>query len=351
MTSKPKNSVSDSFSLALVRWQFTHGRHDLPWQNTHDPYRVWLSEIMLQQTQVATVRDYFGRFLARFPSVDALASASLDDVLALWSGLGYYSRARNMHRCAQDVMGIFAGVFPQTAEQLQTLPGIGRSTAAAIASLCFGERVAILDGNVKRVLTRYLAFDADLALVVNERHLWQEANRLLPLNDLATHMPRYTQGVMDLGATVCTAKKPSCDACPLRDQCQAYALGKPELFPVRSRKLKRSVQSVWMLWAKGSDGALWLAPRPTPGVWAGLYCFPLFDDRASLLATLPLGQASEVHELAAFKHVLTHKDLYLHPVQVKLPRSWSFDQGGSWFESDRWSQLGLPAPVRKLLTL
>ena len=349
MFSKHKSIGSDAFSLTLVRWQIDHGRHDLPWQNTRDPYRVWLSEIMLQQTQVATVRDYFGRFLVRFPDVGSLASASLDDVLALWSGLGYYSRARNMHRCAQEVMAQHAGSFPQTAEQLQTLPGIGRSTAAAIASLCFGERVAILDGNVKRVLTRYLGFEADLALAANERHLWEEASRVLPLTELATNMPRYTQGVMDLGATVCTSKKPACDACPLSDQCQAYAQGKPEQFPVRSRKLKRSAQSIWMLWAQGSDGALWLSRRPTPGVWAGLYCFPLFDDCASLLATLPAGQASERQELGAFKHVLTHKDLYLHPVQVVLPRSWSFDRDGAWFEADRWPQLGLPAPVRKLL--
>ncbi|MDD2925908.1 A/G-specific adenine glycosylase, partial [Rhodoferax sp.] len=200
----------DFFALTLVHWQLAHGRHDLPWQNTQDPYRVWLSEIMLQQTQVVTVQDYFSRFVERFPDISSLARASLDEVLALWSGLGYYSRARNMHRCAQQVMQMHDGVFPRSAAQLQTLSGIGPSTAAAIASLCFGERVAILDGNVKRVLTRYLGFDADLALSANERRLWQEATRLLPLRDLSTTMPSYTQAVMDLGATVCTARKPDC---------------------------------------------------------------------------------------------------------------------------------------------
>ena len=349
MGNPPNSPDSETFALALVRWQVEHGRHDLPWQNTHDPYRVWLSEIMLQQTQVATVQAYFGRFLARFPDVGSLACAALDDVLALWSGLGYYSRARNMHRCAQDVMHSHGGVFPATAVQLQTLPGIGRSTAAAIASLCFGERVAILDGNVKRVLSRYLGFSADLALAANERHLWQEANRLLPRHELAFHMPRYTQGIMDLGATICTAKKPACHLCPMRGQCQAHALSNPEQFPVKSRKLKRSAQSIWMLWAQDSDASLWLARRPTPGVWAGLYCFPLFDDRGSLLATLPTGLVPACQDMAVSKHVLTHKDLYLHPVRVTLGRGCLPDGDGAWFAANRWPQLGLPAPVRKLL--
>ena len=195
----------------LVQWQTQHGRHDLPWQNTRDPYRVWLSEIMLQQTQVATAMAYYTRFLARFPNVVTLAGAALDDVLGLWSGLGYYSRARNLHRCAQQVVAEHGAVFPRTAALLQTLPGIGRSSAAAVAALCFGERVAILDGNVKRVLTRVLGFEADLASAANERALWALAHDLLPLLDLQQTMPRYTQGVMDLGATLCTARQPRCE--------------------------------------------------------------------------------------------------------------------------------------------
>ena len=339
----------DFFAPALVRWQLAHGRHDLPWQNTCDPYRVWLSEIMLQQTQVVTVRDYFVRFMTRFPDVVTLANASQDDVLGLWSGLGYYSRARNLHRCAQDVVRLYNGAFPTTALQLQTLPGIGRSTAAAIASLCFGERVAILDGNVKRVLTRYLGFDADLALSVNAQCLWQEATRLLPPETLPTTMPRYTQAVMDLGATVCTARKPACADCPLKTQCSAHASGSPEKFPVKTRKLKRGTQSIWLLWAKTDTGAIWLSKRPAPGVWAGLYCFVLFDDRASLQAALPQGLQNQLHDAPVVKHVLTHKDLYLHPVKVVLHKDYLPSPEGAWFEEAQWPQLGLPAPVRKLL--
>lgn len=339
----------DFFAPAIVRWQIAYGRHDLPWQNTSDPYRVWLSEIMLQQTQVATVRDYFVRFVTRFADVAALAHASQDDVLGLWSGLGYYSRARNLHRCAQEVMRLHEGAFPKTALQLQTLPGIGRSTAAAIASLCFGERVAILDGNVKRVLTRYLGFDADLALSANEQRLWQEATRLLPTETLSITMPRYTQAVMDLGATVCVTRKPGCADCPLQTQCRAYTLGNPETFPVKKRKLKRTTQSIWLLWATTDVGAVWLSKRPSPGVWAGLYCLAWFDDRASLQAALPPCLQNQLHDAPVVKHVLTHKDLYLHPVRVVLPHDYLPSQAGAWFEEAQWSQLGLPAPVRKLL--
>ena len=337
------------FATQVVHWQEAHGRHDLPWQNTCDPYRVWLSEIMLQQTQVATVLDYFPRFLARFPDVRSLAAAALDDVLALWSGLGYYSRARNLHLCAQAIMKLHGGRFPQSAQLLQTLPGIGRSTAAAIASLCFAERVAILDGNVKRVLTRVLGFDRDLASTVNERRLWDEASRLLPRHDLAQTMPRYTQGLMDLGATLCTAKKPSCEICPLAPSCVARRSGQPEGYPVKTRKLKRSSQSIWLLWAQGEDDCVWLSQRPTPGVWAGLYCLPWFDQREALEATLPERYRTALHDTPSFTHVLTHKDLYLHPVQVQMPRSDMASSQGRWMSAQEWPRLGLPAPVKKLL--
>jgi A/G-specific adenine glycosylase len=342
--------ATDSFlAQAVVDWQARHGRHDLPWQNTRDPYRVWLSEIMLQQTQVLTVLDYFARFLTRFPDVQTLAQASLDEVLNLWSGLGYYSRARNMHRCAQQVMHQYAGIFPATAAELQGLPGIGPSTAAAVASLCFSERVAILDGNVKRVLTRYLGFQADLALAKHERLLWQEATRLLPRDDLGRNMPRYTQGMMDLGATLCTARKPDCPMCPLQSRCVAHAKDNPQAFPVKSRKLKRSTQSLWLLWARSEDGALWLSQRPAPGVWAGLYCFALFDSHSALRAAVPSDCRGDLVDVPAFKHVLTHKDLHLHPVQVVLPRAIQLATPGDWFESAQWQRLGLPAPISKLL--
>ncbi len=333
----------------VLRWQAQHGRHDLPWQGTQDPYRVWLSEIMLQQTQVVTVRDYYARFLQRFPDVNALAAASLDDVLALWSGLGYYSRARNLHACAVQVRQAHGGVFPRTAAELQTLPGIGPSTAAAIASICFGERVAILDGNVKRVLTRALGFGADLALGASERALWALASELLPTRDLARAMPRYTQAVMDLGATVCLPRKPLCPACPLADICVARREGQPEAYPVKTRKLKRSAQSLWLLWAQTREGAVWLRQRPTPGVWAGLYCMELFDSFEALQAAVPAAYRERLQERPVFTHVLTHKDLHLHPVGVQLPARTRLSPQGAWQAAEVWPTLGLPAPVRKLL--
>ncbi|MHB8948739.1 MAG: A/G-specific adenine glycosylase [Rhodoferax sp.] len=333
----------------VVRWQETHGRHDLPWQNTRDPYPVWLSEIMLQQTQVVTVLDYFPRFLVRFPDVESLAGADLDDVLGLWSGLGYYSRARNLHLCALAVMRLHSGSFPQSAQLLQTLPGIGRSTAAAIASLCFGERVAILDGNVKRVLTRVLGFSGDLASSANERQLWDEATRLLPLTELMQTMPRYTQGLMDLGATVCSAKKPSCEVCPLARACVAQRLGEPQAYPVKTRKLKRSSQSIWLLWAQAEDDSVWLGQRPTPGVWAGLFCLPWFDQREALEAAVPASYRTALQDTQPFTHVLTHKDLHLHPVRVQMPRSALATAQGRWISPPEWARMGLPAPVRKLL--
>lgn len=352
MPRQPNQAMADfSLASAIVQWQMHHGRHDLPWQNTHDPYRVWLSEIMLQQTQVATVRGYFARFLARFPDVGALAQAHLDEVLGLWAGLGYYSRARNLHRCAQDVMRLHAGVFPRQADVLQTLPGIGQSTAAAIASLCFGQRVAILDGNVKRVLTRFFGFNADLAQAANQRLLLQMATDVLPQHDLNTMMPRYTQGIMDLGASLCSSKKPRCDFCPLTVTCAAKAQGIAENFPVKTRKLKRSAQSIWLLWAQTENGALWLSQRPTPGIWAGLYCFPQFDNRAALQAALPANWHAGLTDAPAFKHTLTHKDLYLHPVRIVLPDMCTPHTEGAWVTAEGWPTLGLPAPIKKLLTL
>ena len=342
------------FARDVIAWQKIHGRHTLPWQNTRDPYRVWLSEIMLQQTQVGTVIDYYGKFLARFPTVAELAAAQEDDVLALWSGLGYYSRARNMHRCAQDVMTHYAGVFPKSAQLLQTLPGIGRSTAAAVAAFCFSERVAILDGNVKRVLTRVLAFSDDLASGKNEKQLWAIADALLPEKHLKQDIPRYTQGVMDLGATICTTRKPQCLLCPVQGICQGFAQGQPEKYPVKSKKLKRSSEHFSLLWAQKPDGSVWLERRPAFGVWGGLYCLPIFENHELLLAFLPTFSRSKTQLLPTFKHVLTHKDLHLSPVIAAFSRDQKMPLTnrlvtGDWFLPDAWMALGLPAPVRKLL--
>lgn len=343
-----------------MQWQETHGRHSLPWQNTRDPYRVWLSEIMLQQTQVATVLDYYARFLKRFPEVSDLAAAHTDEVLGLWSGLGYYSRARNLHRCAQQVAALHGGQFPRTSEQLQTLPGIGPSTAAAIASFCFSERVAILDGNVKRVLTRLLAFEGDMAQGSQEKKLREIANELLPSINLEESMPRYTQGIMDLGATVCTSRNPACLLCPVHNICYGFASGEPEKYPVKTRKLKRSAQALSLLWAQRPDGSVWLERRPATGIWGGLYCLPVFESEEALMAFLPEELHAKTEALPSFKHVLTHKDLHLSPVMAgfaakqKMPSvdicaSREPENYGAWFSGEEWPALGLPAPIRKLL--
>ena len=355
--SAPGLTVPSSFASEIVHWQKSHGRNSLPWQNTRDPYRVWLSEIMLQQTQVVTVLAYYERFLQRFPVVADLAAASDDEVMSLWSGLGYYSRARNLHRCAQDVMTLHNGQFPASAEQLQTLPGIGRSTAAAIASFCFGERVAILDGNVKRVLTRVLGFSGDLAQSAQERALWNLATELLPHENLAEAMPRYTQGLMDLGATICTGRQPKCLLCPVQALCIGRAQGSPEKYPVKTRKLKRSAQSISLLWAQRPDGSVWLEKRPATGIWSGLYCLPVFDSDDAFKSLLPESLEGRVEALPAFVHVLTHKELYLSPwiagfqADQPMPESMvSEARPAAWFSAQAWPALGLPAPIRKLLS-
>jgi A/G-specific adenine glycosylase len=333
------------FACRMVDWQRQHGRQSLPWQNTQDPYRVWLSEIMLQQTQVTAVLDYFPRFLARFPDVASLAAAPQDDVLALWSGLGYYSRARNLHKCAQEVMERFGGVFPRRADDLQSLPGIGRSTAAAIAAFCFQERAAILDGNVKRVLTRLLGYAEDLAVAKSEKALWALAQKLLPAQ--AADMPRYTQALMDLGATVCLPRKAQCEACPVRSLCQAQAQGKPLAYPVKTRKLKRSSATLWLLWAVNGQGQVWLQKRPDKGIWAGLFSLPVFDSETDLLAAWVHG--AQPQYIAPWKHVLTHRDLHLHPVRMLSALGSHPACEGQWVDGDAWPVMGLPAPIRQLL--
>lgn len=338
------------FAPLLVDWQRSHGRSTLPWQNTHDPYRVWLSEVMLQQTQVVTVLGYYARFLERFPTVAALAAAPEDEVLGLWSGLGYYSRARNLHRCAQEVVARFGGAFPRSAAELATLPGIGRSTAAAIAAFCFGERVAILDGNVKRVLGRVLAFEGDLASAAQERLLWDAAAELLPPEGERAAISAYTQGLMDLGATVCLPRQPNCLLCPVQSLCRARALGATDRFPVKTRKLRRTAQALWLLLARREDGAVWLEKRPARGIWAGLYGLPAFDSHAELLSACSATGDAGFEDLPAFTHVLTHKDLHLHPVERRTAGNAAPVSGaGRWVAPDAWQALGLPAPVRKLL--
>ncbi|TAN10389.1 MAG: A/G-specific adenine glycosylase [Burkholderiaceae bacterium] len=337
------------FAERVAAWQRRHGRHDLPWQGTRDPYHVWLSEIMLQQTQVQTVLAYYTRFVARFPTVQALAAAPLDDVLSLWSGLGYYARARHVHECAQVVANRYGGSFPRRADELERLPGIGKSTAAAIAAFCFDERAAILDGNVKRVLTRVFGLEGDLGRAVAQHALWQRAHGLLPPDSARESMPAYTQGLMDLGATICLRHAPRCAECPLADRCVAAVEGDPERYPrPRVRAAPRAL-SWWLLNAIDPAGRSWLVRRPAAGIWARLYCLPVFARRADLLAALPEALRAHAVDVARFKHGLTHRILDLCVVEVRFPAGMAPKSVGAWFDKAAWSELGLPAPVRRYL--
>jgi len=337
-----------AFFEAVVAWQYTHGRRGLPWQHSSDPYRVWLSEIMLQQTQVATVLAYYDRFLQRFADVQALAAADAEAVLALWSGLGYYSRARHLHRCAQVVVQRWGGQFPTTAAQLQQLPGIGPSTAAAIAAFCFGERVSILDGNVQRVLTRLLAFAGDLAAASAVRQLRRQAQQLLPETVTQPDMVAYTQGLMDLGATVCRRSRPDCPRCPVESLCLAAEAGQTAQFPVKTRALKRRTEHWWLLVLRRPDGACWLERRPATGIWAGLHAFAVLttQEAAARPVVGAVVDAPIWHQ--PIVHSLTHRDLVLQPVE------WLVDAaheriGGCWVRERADLTMGLPAPLRAWL--
>ena len=333
------------FAGRIVRWQRIHGRNSLPWQASRDPYRVWLSEIMLQQTQVVTVLAYYERFIARFADVSALAAASPDEVLAAWSGLGYYSRARNLHRCAQLLVAEHGGQFPRSSAQLQQLPGIGRSTAAAIAAFCFGERVAILDGNVKRVLTRVLGFGEDLSNTAAERALWAKATALLPERDVE----HYTQGVMDLGATLCSTRAPACGVCPVAALCRARRDGTPERYPLKTRRTARTRRENWWLWLEWR-GRVWLQRRPDRGVWGGLWTLPLHDDEPALDA-IALALGARLEPLPSIEHALTHFDWILHPRRAKLSRkpAVALLGPGRWVAHADLGAVALPAPLRRLL--
>ena len=337
--------MKSDFADRLIGWQRSAGRHGLPWQNTREPYRVWLSEVMLQQTQVGTVLAYYQRFLQRFPDVRSLAAAAQDDVLASWSGLGYYSRARNLHRCAQMVVQRHGGEFPRSAAELASLPGIGRSTAAAIAAFCFGECAAILDGNVKRVLTRLRGFDGDLSLAAQQERLWSIAAGLLPERDVET----YTQGLMDLGATVCTLRRPACEVCPFSADCVARAAGTQRNYPVKTRRLTRGKRENALLWLR-QGSRQYLVQRPQQGVWAGLWTLPEYASAAELNehAQWP-GEGVWIEPI---EHALTHFDWTLHTLMWTLPqraRPPAALPEGRWLDTNEALALGLPAPVRRLL--
>lgn len=349
-----------TFAAKLIRWQKLHGRSNLPWQNTRDPYAIWVSEIMLQQTQVTTVVPYYLRFLQRFPDIESLASGSADEVLALWSGLGYYSRGRNLHQAACLIARDQGGIFPRNPEVIQQLPGIGRSTAAAIAAFAYGERCAILDGNVKRVFARYFGVDGYPGEKKNETLLWQKAEELLPEKDNEKSdegkIEVYTQALMDLGATVCTRGKPKCIACPLQQDCIAFRDKRVDRLPVPrpSRPLPEK-ETVLLILMK--QGKVLLEKRPTTGIWGGLWCLPEMpvSKNAIVYCIQHFGmRVKPLTHMPPLDHAFTHFRLriYPRPLQVVSNPSTIKTQGQDgtiWVALDDALKAAIPAPVRKLL--
>ena len=352
-----------SFANRLIRWQHQHGRHDLPWQGA-DAYRVWLSEIMLQQTQVATVTPYYQRFVAAFPDIPALATASEEQVLAHWSGLGYYARGRNLHHAAQLIVEQHGSEFPHQYEQILELPGIGRSTAAAICALAWHERRAILDGNVKRVLARYCGISGSPSEKTVEARLWQQAEALLPEsprpagervrerggsdNDIAA----YIQAQMDLGATLCTRSKPKCGECPVHSDCVAFQSGRVSELPTpRPRKVVPERHTTFLLLLHGND--ILLEKRPGSGIWGGLWCPPQFDDEEAAKDWFVRNgmNASHGERLETFIHTFTHFKLHITPLKIQLARKpVRVEQPGSlWLDVGEALQAAIPTPVRRVL--
>lgn len=341
--------MSSSFSAPVLKWFDKHGRKHLPWQQNISAYRVWLSEIMLQQTQVTTVIPYFERFIARFPTVELLASAPIDEVLHLWTGLGYYARARNLHRCAQTVVQQYGGEFPATVLELAELPGIGRSTAGAIASIAFQQRAAILDGNVKRVLARYHAVAGWPGQSEVAKQLWEIAETYTP-NTRAHH---YTQAMMDMGATLCTRSKPKCEACPLFVGCSAYAQGNPQDYPGKKPKKTLPEKSVQLLMVRNPAGDLLLQQRPAQGIWGGLWSFPELDMErdAREFAQDHYGEVIELEKWNSYRHTFSHYHLAITPVLIQLAKSPLVigEASTHWYNPHQPDALGLAAPVKKLL--
>ena len=343
--------IAAQLAPRLLAWFAQHGRHDLPWQQDPSPYRVWVSEIMLQQTQVATVIPYFERFMQRFPDVATLATAPLDEVLHLWSGLGYYARARNLHEAARAIVGEHGGELPAALGALQRLPGIGRSTAGAILALSRGERHAILDGNVRRVLARCFAVEGWPGERLVDTQLWDLSEACTPQAELRD----YTQAVMDLGATLCTRSKPACGRCPLQAICLAHAQGLQEQLPTRRPVAgDRRLQRTHMLLAVRDDGSVLLAKRPASGVWGGLFSLPEFAEpaAAAAFAVQRLGVSDPVLEaLPEMRHSFTHFDLDIVPLRLRIgdPVPSVAEEGLVWYNSRAPARLGLAAPVATLI--
>jgi len=341
--------MNQNFSKSVLIWFDRYGRKHLPWQQDINPYRVWLSEIMLQQTQVTTVIPYFERFIKKFPNVKSLAQAPIDEVLHLWTGLGYYARARNLHKCAKAVVDNHDGEFPSNVDELAELPGIGRSTAGAIASIAYKKPAAILDGNVKRVLARYFAVDGWPGSLGVANQLWQLAEELNPKK----RPDHYTQAMMDLGATICTRSKPACDACPLREGCVAYAQGNIQAYPGKKPKKELPEKSVQLLMLRNKAGDFLLQQRPSSGIWGGLWSFPEIDadTNAQEYVQDKIGEIADVETWNAWRHTFSHYHLDITPVLIQLIKSPKAigEAKIHWYNPQQPDALGLAAPVKKLL--
>lgn len=336
------------FTTELLAWFTEHGRRHLPWQRELTPYRVWVSEVMLQQTQVATVIPYYARFMAQYPDVRALAAATIDEVLHLWTGLGYYARGRNLHRAAQRIEQEYSGAFPTTLAEMQSLPGIGRSTAGAILAISMSQRHPILDGNVKRVLTRYFGVSGFPGESAIERKLWTLADACTPEQQVGN----YTQAIMDLGATLCVRSRPLCPACPVAAGCVARQTGQQQELPTRRPRKERPLRESYATILIRDDGAVLLEKRPATGLWGGLWAFPQFEQR--LLASQWLQQqgvdAASLQE--PYRHAFTHFDLILHPLVARVDVAGSAVRDGDaylWYDAQQPSKIGLTKPVVDLI--
>ncbi len=340
------------FAQRLLTWFEQNGRHDLPWQHPRTPYRVWVSEVMLQQTQVRTVIGYFNRFIEHFPDLRALAEANIDEVLAQWSGLGYYARARNLHRAARICVERFAAELPNTQIDLQTLPGIGQTTAAAIMAQAFQTRAVILDGNVKRVLARFHAIDQPLNQKAIESALWQLADAHTP----SARSADYTQAIMDMGASVCTPRRPQCGGCPVQSECLAFINSRCNELPIKKTKKTRPEREGFFLIARDQAHNIWLERRPPVGIWGGLFCFPQFDDLGSVRTHLQIFGISDsqdrLHALEPILHDFTHFRLRLNPLLIDTElelRGASENDSGAWFTRKQAQKMGLPKPIRVII--
>lgn len=364
-TVKPSNPISPNppqefksirksqFVTPVLNWFDQNGRKDLPWQNNATPYRVWVSEIMLQQTQVTTVIPYYIRFMKTFPSLKKLAQADIDQVLHLWTGLGYYARARNLHKTARLIDAHHRGRFPGTVMELCSLPGIGKSTAGAILSLSKGEWAPILDGNVKRVLSRVHCVEGWYGHRKTADQLWQLSTHYTPKKKVS----EFNQAMMDLGATVCTRTKPSCASCPLSDLCEAHQTGQEAIFPHSKAKQTIPVKSVSMLLVRNHKQELLLEQRPPVGIWGGLWSFPEFKDKAALLSYCQntLGENDDTAKmLTSLRHTFSHYHLdieawYLDLHTSQIPNKIMENRQVAWYNHKQPSTIGLPAPIIKLI--